>query len=217
MENEITKIKGELNRLYKLFQKSFLLYGMDDNFLINDYIKLIDNNNLLTNILLKSKEGKTKNNPYLDYTALMNKNRHHEDITNLNIKLINILSEMELNSNKTNNHRVLEFDSENSLLYIKNDKIKISKQQDNENNNQHLIMEYIFEQSLGDKVYYDNILSDVFGDSENDIKYTRCTSACRDIQDKIMKHTSGKIDNFLIFNNSKKGFVKINNKYLSTF
>jgi hypothetical protein len=105
------------------------------------------------------------------------------------------------------------FSQETGLLYLNNlDKIKFKKL-----TYQHVLLKYLFEQNLGDEVMYGSILEFALNDHDGDRKWTRCHTACRNINDKIRKYSKAKIDDFLIFNTGKNGFVSINKKYLSTF
>ncbi len=110
------------------------------------------------------------------------------------------------------------FDEKRSVLYVKGEPIKINKQ--SRITNAHKILKYIFitnKDNLDDDFFYSEIAENEF----HELEYgkSRRTSetyrlACREIQEKVRKQTKDKIEDFLIFNTGKAGFVKINKKYL---
>jgi len=112
----------------------------------------------------------------------------------------------------------LAFDNINSILFINGYEIKIDMR--DKRTVAHDILEYIFVakgEDLGDDSPYSEIAFDRFGDekySKDKMAWRKYYSACMDIQDKIRKQTANEIDDFLIYNSSQKGKVKINPKYL---
>jgi hypothetical protein len=109
------------------------------------------------------------------------------------------------------------FDPQTSILYIKGNKVKIDKQ--NKITNAHKILKYIFidnKDNLKDDFYYAEIAEDEFG--ELDYKsgknsWRKYTRTCEVINEKITKQHKH-IKDFLKFNSSIKGRIKINKKYL---
>ncbi len=139
---------------------------------------------------------------------------------NKNLKsVINRIDELKTGKPKIKNtKKQLKYDATQGILFINDYEIKIPMKgkkivaQD--------VLEYFFiskEVELTDEVYYSEIACFQFGDQEynkDENAWRRYYTACMDIQDKIRKQTSGKIENFLIYNSSQKGSVKINLKYL---
>lgn len=112
----------------------------------------------------------------------------------------------------------LRFDKDRSLLIINGYEVKISTR--DQKTVAHDILEYIFidhEKNLGDEFFYSEIAFDKFGDEKytsNQTAWRKYHAACMDIQDKIRKASTDQIKDFLIYNASQKGRVKINEKYL---
>lgn len=110
------------------------------------------------------------------------------------------------------------FDEEKSLLYIKGQKIKISKH--DKITNMEKILHHIFitnKSNIGDDFYYSEIADDEFGEldyNNSSNAWEKYRVACRELQYKIKEKTNDKIKDFLIFNTGKQGRVKINKKYL---
>ncbi len=117
-----------------------------------------------------------------------------------------------------NTKNQLKYNSEEGILLINSYEIKFSLR-DKKTIAQD-ILEYIFtneEISLEEQFDYSDIAFNQFRDEEytkNSIAWRKYYTACMDIQDKVRKQTSGKIEDFLIYNSSQKGYVKINPKYL---
>lgn len=115
--------------------------------------------------------------------------------------------------------RELAFDKIESILFIDGYEVKIAVR--DKKTVAHDILEYILVdncENLGDDFYYSEIAFDKFGDEKyksNPTAWRKYHAACMDIQDKIRKQTANKIDDFLIYNASQKGRVKINQKYLT--
>ncbi len=110
------------------------------------------------------------------------------------------------------------FDDKKSILYIKEQKIYINKQ--DKTTNAHKILKYIFidnKDNLQDDFFYSEIAEDEFGELEykgktnNWKKYNR---TCQYINDKIREQSNNSIIDFLIYNTGSKGRVKLNKKYL---
>lgn len=115
------------------------------------------------------------------------------------------------NGDKEEDYIGLKFDSKESVLIIRNQKILISKK--NDKNNGHYILEYIFnnEDGLNAKYYYSEILEECFRGESN---WRKCYRACQDINSKVLKQTKEKIDDFLVFRTGKSGYIEIESKYL---
>lgn len=112
----------------------------------------------------------------------------------------------------------LKYDQEKGILSINGFDVQVSlKDKITVAQN---ILEYIFvnnAENIKDDFYYAEIAFDKFGDegfAKNANAWRKYYTACMDIQDKIRKQTTGKIDDFLNYNSSKQGYVKINPKYL---
>jgi|GEM_PF-3152633 len=112
----------------------------------------------------------------------------------------------------------LSFDSKESLLFVEGFKIPISMR--DKKTIAHDILEYIFidnSENIDDDFYYSEIASEKFGDTGykgTPTAWRRYQAACMDIQDKVRKQTANTIEDFLIYNASQRGRVRINQKYL---
>jgi hypothetical protein len=112
------------------------------------------------------------------------------------------------------------FDEDESVLRIGQHEIKIARQ--DKVTNEHKILKNIFidhEDNLEDDFYYAEIAKEEFG--ENKELYTkdkdnwkRYHSACKAINEKVREATDNKIKQFLIFNSTIIGKVRINPEYL---
>jgi len=110
------------------------------------------------------------------------------------------------------------FDKDKSILYIKDQKVKINIQ--DKITNTHKILKYIFidnKKNLEDDFFYSEIAESEFedleyGDSKN--AWQTYHVACRDINLKITKQTNNKITDFLVYNTGKTGKVKLNTRYI---
>ena len=142
------------------------------------------------------------------------------------ILLLFSLSKKDNNNNNNNNQKTaipkkstienkLHFDEAKSILHFQGQKIRIKMQ--NLETNAHKILKYIFitkKHNLYDLYSYAEIAEDEFGELEYSKKWQKYYTACKDIQEKIRKGTSNKIEDFLIITSGFKGQVKINPKYL---
>ncbi len=116
--------------------------------------------------------------------------------------------------------RTPEFNEAESILRIGEHEIKIARQ--DKVTNEHKILKNIFidhEDNLKDEFYYAEIAREEFG--ENKELYTkdkdnwkRYHSACKAINEKVREATDNKIKQFLIFNSTISGKVRINPEYL---
>jgi hypothetical protein len=106
------------------------------------------------------------------------------------------------------------FDSQRSVLYIKGYKVPIAKQ--DKETNAHKILKYIFKDNkdnIKDTFFYSEMAEDIFEDLEykEEInswrKYYDC---CVELNSKVFSGTKKSVENFLIFNSGKKGYLKIN-------
>lgn len=110
------------------------------------------------------------------------------------------------------------FDEPKSILYIKGQKIIISKH--DKITNAHKILKHIFitnKDNITDDFFYAEIATDEFGEmnyTDDEQGWEKYRVACRDLKKKIIEQTDGKIKDFLIFNTGKQGRIKINQKYL---
>jgi hypothetical protein len=108
------------------------------------------------------------------------------------------------------------FDVDKSILYIKGNKVIISKQ--DKITNAHKILKYIFidnKDNLKDDFFYAEIAEDEFNDIEyrtDKNNWKKYHNTCTDINKKIEQTIN--IKNFLKYNTGKKGKVKLNSKYL---
>lgn len=114
--------------------------------------------------------------------------------------------------------KVKFYDEEKRTLAIGNFTIIIAKNEGN--NNAHEIMAYIFLDKIDDstaKFYYAEIAEKRFEDSynsKNKYAHQPYSGACKRINDKVKDETNGLINDFLIFNHSTLGYVRVNPKYL---
>lgn len=110
------------------------------------------------------------------------------------------------------------FDEKKGVLYLKEKKIIIDKQ--DKISNAHKVLKYIFidnKNNLNDDFFYSELAFDEFEDLEYKEKnnaWRKYYNACQDVNFKIEKQTNDNIKNFLKFNTGKKGKFKINQKYL---
>lgn len=119
-------------------------------------------------------------------------------------------------SSKT--HDKTYFDDVKSILYLKNDKVFINRQ--DKITNAHKLLNYIFitnKNNLNDDFYYSEIAADEF--HELDYKHRKNNwqpyhRSCELINEKVEVETKDHIKDFLIFNTGEKGRVKVNPKYL---
>ncbi|MFA5162997.1 MAG: hypothetical protein WC441_00545 [Patescibacteria group bacterium] len=106
------------------------------------------------------------------------------------------------------------FDSQRSILYIKGYKVPIAKQ--DKETNAHKILKYIFKDNkdnLKDTFFYSEMAEDVFEDleyKEEANSWRKYYDCCVELNNKIFNGTKKSVENFLIFNSGKKGYLKIN-------
>lgn len=114
--------------------------------------------------------------------------------------------------------KIKSYNETTKILTIGNYKIPIAKNEGN--NNAHEIMAYIFidnKDNLKDKFYYSEIAEKRFGahyDSKNKYAHQPYSGACDRINDRVKDATNGQVKDFLIFNYSSMGDVRVNPKYL---
>lgn len=114
--------------------------------------------------------------------------------------------------------KVKSYDEENKILTIGNFKIKIAKNEGN--NNAHEIMTHIFidnKDNLRGKFDYSVIAEKRFGANyKASDKYAQqpYSGACQRINQIIKDETNGNVKDFLIYNHSKLGDVRVNPNYL---
>jgi len=109
----------------------------------------------------------------------------------------------------------LYFDEEKSILHLQGFKIPIAIQ--DRITNAHKILNHIFitnKDNLNDEFYYAEIAEKEFGEPDYKRNWRMFHTACQEIQEKIRRTTRNEIEDFLDFNSSKRGRVKINPKYL---
>lgn len=107
----------------------------------------------------------------------------------------------------------LGFDLDKSVLRLNGEQILISKRSDKTDG--HYVLEYIFYKApygIGSPSDYTEILKDQFTGHAG--KWRKCLRACEDVQDKVFKHTQGKIPDFLTFSTGGTGAVQITPKYI---
>ena len=110
------------------------------------------------------------------------------------------------------------YDEETKTLTIGKYAIQIAK--NDGDNNAHDIMTHIFVNNKDDlKIKFDDadIAGKMFGfdyNAKDKYSHQPYSGACKRINNKIQLETNGRIKNFLDFNYSTRGYVKINQKYL---
>ncbi|KKS91754.1 MAG: hypothetical protein UV68_C0061G0004 [Candidatus Collierbacteria bacterium GW2011_GWC2_43_12] len=132
-------------------------------------------------------------------------------------KFFEFYNQICLNSSQTTKpikERSLSFDKDKSILSISGEQIAIAKK--NDKSNAHLVLEYIFdnEEGLSAQNPYSEIADKLFRETTEGTKWMKYYRACNDIQGKITKQTTEKIDNFLIIKTGETGYVQINPNYL---
>ncbi len=111
----------------------------------------------------------------------------------------------------------LEFDSENSILSINDVQIKMSLR--NNPNMAHDIIKHLLKTDLGTEVFYSELVEEILGiDSQGykekgDELWMKIYRGCNDIQNKVLKGTNYKIEDFLKYSTGIRGSVKIQEKY----
>ena len=107
------------------------------------------------------------------------------------------------------------YDADSGCLYVMDFKIQIKRQA--KDTYEHQILKYIFidnEDDIEQEFDYSSIPFDHFELEEKENLWSRCRTACLAINRKVYDDTDKKVDNFLIFNTRKNGWLNINPKYL---
>lgn len=105
----------------------------------------------------------------------------------------------------------ISFDKENSILYIRGQKIKIALK--SEKPIDHYILEAIFSKDLTDQTDFVEISEDYLKEDYGGNRQ-RFRHACDKLNRKISKATSNKINDFISYTTEKNGWCQINHKYL---
>ena len=114
--------------------------------------------------------------------------------------------------------KVKSYNEETQTLNIGKYQIKIAKNKGN--NNAHEIMAYIFIDKKADlaiEFFYADIAEQRFEadyDAEDKNAQQPYSGACKRINQTVKDETNGEVKDFLIYNHSKLGSVRINPKYL---
>ena len=114
------------------------------------------------------------------------------------------------------------FDAATSILHLLGEKIQIAKQA--KETNAHKILEYIFvtKKDPSEKYFYSEMDVEAFGGMLEKVSgprtdknyWRRYYAACQDINEKVRRGTSAKIEDFMVPTSGRTGVVKINPKYL---
>jgi len=106
----------------------------------------------------------------------------------------------------------ISFDSENSILYIRGEEIKIARHKDRPVD--HYILECIFSKDdISDPADFSEISEDFLKEDYDSLKgWNKFRNACDKLNDKI--ETETKIKDFILYSTEKLGWCKINQKYL---
>ncbi|MEI6529257.1 MAG: hypothetical protein WCN88_02510 [Candidatus Falkowbacteria bacterium] len=106
----------------------------------------------------------------------------------------------------------ISFDSENSLLYIRGQEIKIARQKRRPTD--HYILECIFSKDdISEPADFSEISEDFLKEDYDNIKgWNKFRHACEDLNTKINDKT--KINDFILNSTEQLGWCKINPKYL---
>lgn len=154
---------------------------------------------------------------YLDFSE-----PYSEEILEFSLKVVNgyIFNNLDqgifFNSSKKEGETW--FDDKRSILYVRNFKILIAKQ--DKETNAHKILRYIFKDNktnLDDNFFFSEIAEDVFEDleyKEDKNSWRRYHRTCEVINEKIFKETKNIVDKFLLFNTGRKGYLKINPDFM---
>ncbi len=106
----------------------------------------------------------------------------------------------------------LRFDTDDSILYIKGQEIKITLKNDKPID--HYILEAIFsKEDLSEQTDFVEIAEDTIKEDYNG-NWQRFRNACDNLNQKIAKATDNKIPDFIVYTTGKTGWCKINHKYL---
>jgi hypothetical protein len=98
----------------------------------------------------------------------------------------------------------------NCVLKIDGKEISFGREDSKENGC--YVLEHIFSHDLKDASFYRDIHTETVGEHESRYAGKRYYDACGVIQKRIAKEAG--IGDFLVYNSSERGFVKINPKYL---
>jgi len=126
--------------------------------------------------------------------------------------------DQEIFFNETDNEGRTWFDENNSILYIKGERVPIDRT--GKTTNAHKLLRHIFitnKENLDDDFFYSEIAFDEFEDMEykqDKSSWRKYFVACEEIKKKIIKYTKNHVDNFLLFNSGQKGRIKINLEHL---
>lgn len=106
----------------------------------------------------------------------------------------------------------VSFDSENSILYLRGQEIKIARQKHRPTD--HYILEFIFSKDdISDPADFSEISEDFLKEDYDNIKgWNKFRHACEDLNTKINNKT--KINDFILNSTEQLGWCKINPKYL---
>jgi hypothetical protein len=127
------------------------------------------------------------------------------------------ISELKSISKPEEEIKVKFYSERNRRLLLGKYRIQIARHEGN--NNAHEIMAYIFtdnRENLEDKFFYSEIAEKRFGakyNSKDKYAHQPYSGACERINEIVMRATDGKVKEFLKFNHSKIGHVKVNPKY----
>lgn len=111
----------------------------------------------------------------------------------------------------------LEFDSDVSILSVNDAQIKISLR--NNHNMAHDILKHLLKADIGVEVFYSELVEEILGiDSQGykergDELWMKIYRGCDDIQNKVLKGTNYKIEDFLKYSTGIRGSVKVQEKY----
>ena len=111
----------------------------------------------------------------------------------------------------------LNFDNEKSILVINDCEIEISKQRNN--SMAHDVLRCLFDISAEPQIFYSELVYKILGIDEVGYKardeelWRKIYRACEDVQNKVLKGTNYKIDDFLDYNTGVRGSVQIKEKY----
>jgi len=223
--------------LQKIFDEATLTMGKADidcqdrkNFLnvkseviyTNDFWVYYGNLEVIYGRMKELKKCKTDDRQEFDNLCRLFSKPYSKEMLELSFRVVNsnIFDQLdrELFFNEGKNEGKTWFDEENSVLYIKGERIPINQQ--DKTTNAHKILKYIFitnNDNLEDEFFFSEIAFDEFEDLEykqDATSWRKYFVACDEIKKKIIKYTKNHVDNFLQFNSGQKGRVKINLEYL---
>lgn len=111
----------------------------------------------------------------------------------------------------------LSFNIENSILKINDSEIKISKQKNP--NMAHDVLRCLFEEGAEPQIFYSELVDKILGIKDEAYKirgeelWRKIYRACEDVQNKVLKGTNYKINDFLDYGTGVRGSVQIKEKY----